>query len=136
MKTITIEWKRLDRGGRTRTRCGDTGRSPRSAVRDRRRRCPPCGVTIKCIETRLRTRQLKESRTVLLNGTPLETALGDAKVRANNCGSCSTLAGEAPPCRAVQRRGKTYEALPEERIWKAACRVADSECLVDAAGRR
>ena len=136
MKTLTIEWKHLEKDGLTCTRCGDTGRSLRSAVRAMRRRCRPCGVAIQFIETKLPARRLKESNTILFNGVPLETALGDAKVRANDCGSCSTLVGEAAQCRAVQRRGKTYEAIPEDMIWEAACRVAGCECPADAACRR
>jgi hypothetical protein len=135
MKTLTIEWKHLEQDGLTCTRCGDTGRTLRNAVRAMRRRCRPCGVTIKFIETKLPARRLKESNTILFNGVPLETALGDAKVRANDCGSCSTLVGKASRCRAVQRRGKTYEAIPEELIWEAACRVAGCACPADAACR-
>ena len=136
MKTLTIEWKHLEQDGLTCTRCGDTGRSLRSAVRAMRRQCRPCGIDIKFTETKLPARRLKESNAILFNGVPLETALGDAKVRANECGSCSTLVGEASQCRAVRRGGKTYEAIPEELIREAACRVAGCECPEDAACRR
>lgn len=136
MKTLTIEWKHLDRDGNTCDRCGDTGRTLRKTVRTMRRRCRPCGVAIKLIETRLPARRLKESNMILFNGVPLETALGDAMVRKNDCGSCSTLVGQAAQCRAVQRRGKTFEAIPDKLIQEAACRVANCDCPLDAARHR
>lgn len=133
MKTLTIEWKHLEQDGVTCIRCGDTGRSLRSAVRDMRRQCRRCGVAIKFIETKLPADSLQDSNTILFNGVPLEIGLGDAKVGANDCDSCSTLVGEASQCRTVERRGKTYDAIPEEMIWEAACRVAGCECPSGAA---
>ena len=136
MKTLTIEWKHLDRDGDTCDRCGDTGRTLRKTVRFMRRHCRPCGVAIKLIETKLPARRLKESNMILFNGVPLETALGDAKESASTCGSCSTLVGQASQCRTVRRGSKTYEAIPEKLIREAACRVADCECPVEAASHR
>ncbi len=128
MKTLTIEWKHLEMDGLTCTRCGDTGRSLRRTVRAMRRRCRSCGVDIKFVETKLPARRLKESNAILFNGTPLETLLGDAKVRANDCDSCSTLVGEASQCRTIHRGGKIYDAIPEELIWEAARRAAGCQC--------
>jgi Domain of unknown function (DUF2703) len=133
MKTLTIEWKHLDRDGETCDRCGDTGRALRRTVQAMRRQCRASGIVIKFRETKLPARRLKESNTILFNGVPLETALGDANVRANACGSCSTLVGQAAECRTVRRRGKTYEAIPDALIWEAACRVACCTCPAAAA---
>lgn len=136
MKTLTIEWKHLDRDGDTCDRCGNTGRTLRKTVSALRRQCRPCGVAIKLIETKLPARRLQESNAILFNGVPLEIALGDAKVRESDCGSCATLLGQASQCRAVERRGKTYEAIPEKLIREAACRVADCDGPVVAAAHR
>lgn len=136
MKTLTIEWKHLESDGATCDRCGYTGRALRKTVRALRRDCRPQRVAIKFIETKLPPSRLAKSNVILFNGVPLEIALGDAKVRANECGSCSTLVGEAARCRAVQRGGKTYDAIPEEWIWEAACRVAGYQCSARAACRR
>ena len=128
MKTLTIEWKHLDRDGETCDRCGDTGRALRKTVQAMRRRCRASGIVIKYRETKLPSRRLKESNTILFNGLPLERAIGNARVRETDCGSCSALVGEDAQCRTVERRGHAYEAIPGALIREAACRVADCAC--------
>lgn len=136
METLTIEWKHLEQDGLTCTRCGDTGRSLRNVVRAMRRQCRPGVVDFKFSETKLPGRRLQESNAIHFNGVPIEAALGDAKASASDCDSCSTLVGEDSQCRTVERRGQTYEAIPEKLIWEAACRVAGCACPTEAACRQ
>lgn len=128
MKTLTIEWKHLEKDGVTCTRCGETGSSLRCAVEVMRRQCVPYQIHIRFVETKLPVKRLTESNEILFNGIPLESALSDARVSSSKCGSCSRIAGEASDCRTIQHHGETYEAIPTELIWQAACRVVDCEC--------
>ena len=123
LKTLTIEWKHLDREGRTCDRCGDTGTSLRHAVRRLRRCMEPRGIAVRLVETRLPAARLEESNMILFNNVPLEGILNDARVSDSDCPSCGELLGAPTRCRTIERDGKTHEAIPESLICAAACRV-------------
>lgn len=128
MKTLSIEWKHIDRDGRTCSRCADTGASTRKAVRQLNQRCRTDGVKVKFRETKLPASRIKESNAILLNGVPLEKMLAKTKAGQDRCGSCSDLLETETQCRTVSHNGKTLEAIPSDLIFQAACHVLDCAC--------
>jgi hypothetical protein len=128
MKTLTIEWKHLDRDGTTCDRCADTGRTLRKAVRELNRNCRRCSVRFRLKETRLTGKRIVESNAIHIGGRPLESLLRGVKARETACGSCSELLGKPTSCRALRKGGRDLEAVPSKWIRQAACRAAGCEC--------
>lgn len=124
MTTLEIEWRHLDKDGRTCLRCSDTLQSLQQVVTQLAAECAPRGVTVAYRETKLSPEQLSESNLILFNGVPLESALPDASVSASECLSCGDLCGEPSVCRTVSVGGHTFEAIPATLIRQAACAVA------------
>ena len=127
MKTHTIEWKHLDRNGRTCDRCHDTGANLRTVIRKlntslraRRRR-------FRLKETLLKPDRLAESNSIIIDGQPLETILPATRVTSTECGSCGELLGQATDCRALSKDGRIHETIPEEVIQEALRKVAAAE---------
>lgn len=120
MKRLEIEWKHLEKGGRTCERCGDTGETLRRAVQDLRGELRPRGWEIALKETLLTEKQIPESNAVLFNGVPLEDILPQARRSENCCSSCEELLGLPTMCRVIEYQGETYEALPASLIKDAA----------------
>jgi hypothetical protein len=75
-------------------------------------------------ETGLEADSLPESNSVLIDGIRLEQALPGARVASSDCESCCELIGERVECRTVELGGFSYEALPEQLMRDAICRVA------------
>ena len=132
MKTLTIEWKHLDSGGKTCDRCSDTGRALRSTIRELNRKCQRRGVRFRLKETRLTGRRIAKSNAIYIGGRPLESLLPGVKALETACGSCSELLGKPTSCRALRKGGKNVEAVPASWIREAACRVAGCECPTGA----
>ena len=128
LKNLTIEWKHLDRGGRTCDRCSDTGYAVRQALKQVKERCRPSGVSLKFLETKLPPSRLKESNAILFNGVPLEKVLTDAQAAESRCSSCSDLLATETQCRTVAHGGKTHEAIPSDLIFQAACHFLGCDC--------
>jgi hypothetical protein len=124
MKTLEIEWRHLDKNGRTCLRCSDTLQSLQQVIQQLAVECAPHGVEIVYRETKLPIEQLSESNLILFNGIPLEAALPGASAAENECPSCGDLCGEPGLCRTVSVGGQTFEAIPAALIRQAACAVA------------
>jgi hypothetical protein len=124
MKTIRIEWRRLVRGGETCERCHATGETLSRLVTEMNRECEPKGCRFVLEETGLEADSLPESNSLLIDGIRLEQALPGARVASSDCESCCELIGERVECRTVELGGFSYEALPEQLMRDAICRVA------------
>jgi len=124
MKTLEIEWRHLEKDGRTCLRCSDTLQSLQHVVRQLAAECAPRGVRIEYQETRLPLERLPESNLILFNGVPLESVLPNALASDNACQSCGDLCGQPSVCRTVSVGGQTFEAIPAALIRQAACITA------------
>lgn len=127
MKTHTVEWKHLDRNGRTCDRCHDTGANLRTVIRKLNTSLRSRRVRFRLKETLLKPDRLAESNSIIIDGQPLETILPATRVTSTECGSCGELLGRATDCRAVTKDGKTHETIPAEIIHDALCKVAGAE---------
>ena len=124
MKTVTVEWRHLDKEGRTCDRCAETGREIIPLIRGLQEECRPKGVEIIFTETRLNETEIEQSNLILINGMPLEFLLPRATAAQSSCCSCGELTGKAESCRTIVRHGQVFEAIPDEFIREAICRVA------------
>jgi hypothetical protein len=124
MKTLEIEWRHLDKDGRTCLRCSDTLQSLQQVVTQLAAECAPRGVKISYRETKLPPEQLSQSNLILFDGVPLEAVLPGASASENECQSCGVLCGQPSVCRTVTVGGQTFEALPAALIRQATCAVA------------
>jgi hypothetical protein len=124
MKTLEIEWKHLEKDGDTCLRCAGTGKTLKDVVTEMQTRCRSLGVFVTLREIALPADRICESNSIRFNGVPLEELLSGATPSKSYCGSCSDLTGTETYCRTVERDGQTYEEIPEELIWEAACRAA------------
>lgn len=123
MPTLEIEWRHLDKDGRTCLRCSDTLQSLQQVTAQLAAECAPHGVHIVYRETRLSSEQLAESNLILFNGLPLESVLPGASASESECLSCGELCGQPSFCRTVTVGGQTFEAIPATLIRQAACAV-------------
>jgi len=124
MNTLEIEWRHLDKDGRTCLRCSDTLQSVQQVVTQLAAECAPHGVRIAYRETKLSSEQLSQSNLILFNGVPLEAILPGASVAENECPSCGDLTGQSSLCRTISVEDHTFEAIPAALIRQAACAVA------------
>jgi ribosomal protein S14 len=127
MKTHTIEWKHLDRNGRTCDRCQETGTNVRAVIRKLNNSLRAQRVRFRLKETLLEPDRLAESNSIIIDGQPLETLLPATRVTTTECGSCGELLGQATDCRAVTKNGRTHETIPEEIIQDALCKAVGVE---------
>jgi hypothetical protein len=123
MKTLTIEWKHLDKDGATCVRCQDTGKTLAEVIGELKRECKETGVQVVFRETLLGTSRIRESNQILFHGVPLEDLLPGAVAGENACPSCCDLLGQEVSCRTTVSEGRTYEPIPESLIRAAACRA-------------
>ena len=124
MKRVTVEWRHLDKEGKTCDRCAETGQGIAELVQGVQRECRPKGVDILFRETTLSEAEIGQSNLVLINGKPIEAVLPQTAVSKNPCCSCGELTGREESCRTLIRHGQVYEAIPREFIREAICRVA------------
>jgi hypothetical protein len=124
MQTLEIEWRHLEKDGRTCLRCSDTLQSLQQVVTQLAAECAPRGVNVAYRETKLPPERLSESNLILFNGIPLEAALPGASASESECRSCGDLCGEPSVCRTVSVGEHTFEAIPAALIRQAACAVA------------
>ena len=124
MTTLEIEWRHLEKDGRTCLRCSDTLQSLQQVITQLAAECGPRGVRIAYRETKLPPEQLSQSNLILFNGVPLESVLPGASASENECQSCGDLCGQPSLCRSVSVEGRTFEALPAALIRQAACAAA------------
>lgn len=124
MKTLDIEWRHLDKDGRTCLRCSDTLQSLQQVIARLTAECEPRGVRIAYRETKLPLERLSQSNLILFDGIPLESVLSGASASENECLSCGDLCGQPSYCRTVSVGGHAFEAIPAALIRQAACTVA------------
>jgi hypothetical protein len=127
MKVHTVEWKHLERNGRTCDRCHDTGANLRTVIRKLNTSLRSRRVRFRLKETLLNSDRLADSNSIIIDGQPLETLLPATRVTSTECGSCGELLGQATDCRALTREGTTHETIPGEMIRDALRRVAGGE---------
>ncbi|MDS4027447.1 MAG: DUF2703 domain-containing protein [Candidatus Contendobacter sp.] len=124
MKTLEIEWRHLDKDGRTCLRCSDTLQSLQQVIEQLAAECAPHSVDVAYRETKLPIEQLSQSNLILFNGVPLESVLLGASASESECPSCGDLCGQPSVCRTVTIGGHTFEAIPASLIRQAACIAA------------
>jgi hypothetical protein len=124
MKTVTVEWRHLDKKGETCDRCSRTGEGIAELIQPLREECKAKGVEILFTETKITEAEIGQSNLVLINGIPLETVLSQTIASKSNCCSCGELTGKEESCRTIVRHGQVYEAIPREFIREAICKVA------------
>lgn len=120
MKQLEIEWRHLDKDGKTCNRCSDTGESVRNAYESLKKELQPKGWRITLKETHLTDQEISESNNVLLNGIALEQLIPNARKSESCCNSCGELLGAPTNCRTIFRGGQTFEAIPAALILEAA----------------
>ena len=125
-KTLSIEWKHLDKAGKTCTRCGDTGKAVRRVVKLLHACCPRLDVRLK--ETLLGAKRLSESNEVSFNGKGIEELLPEYRVGQSACLSCSDLTGLESSCRALESRTGKHESIPVKLLWSAAVAALGCKC--------
>lgn len=125
MKTVTVEWRHLEKEGKTCDRCDATGQDIKALAQRLQEEYRSKGVEILFLETKLSETEIEQSNLILINGKPIETLLPLTTVSENPCCSCTELTGRQESCRTIIRNGRTHEAVPREFIREAICRVAD-----------
>jgi hypothetical protein len=124
MKTLHIEWKHLDKDGRTCERCAETGATLRRVIDDLTGELAARDIHVTFTETRLSKREIPQSNSILFNGMLLEDLLPGVHVIDNHCVSCSDLCSQDTTCRAIRAGETTYEAVPDFMIRQAALLAA------------
>lgn len=130
MKRMPIMWKRLVKGGKTCTRCGETHRELEVAVAKLDAALRPLGIE-PVLETQVLDEDAfkvnpSESNRVWIAGKSVEEWLG-ADVGTSRC--CS-VCGDSD-CRTIEVGGRTYETIPEELFIKAGL-MAASQLMASA----
>ena len=120
MKRLEIEWRHLDKEGRTCDRCADTGDEVRRACETLAGELQPRGWEVVLKETLLTGDEISQSNSILINGIPVEELLPDARKSENCCVSCGELIGGTAMCRTIERSGRTFERIPASLIREAA----------------
>jgi len=124
MRTVHVEWKHLDKDGRTCDRCAATGAALRRVVDDLTGELTARDIHVTFTETRLSEREIPQSNGIFFNGVPLEDLLPSVAAIESHCASCSDLCSRDTLCRAVRAGGITYEAIPEFMIRQAVFQAA------------
>lgn len=132
MKTLPILWKRLVDEGETCPRCGSTQQSVTTAVAKLESALAPLGIRpvleTQAIDAAAFRIAPAESNRIWIGGKPMEEWLG---ARAGNS-PCCEVCGDLP-CRTMEVDGRTYEAIPEDLIVKAAMVAASRLVGAEAA---
>ncbi len=127
MNRLEIEWRHLEKEGKTCDRCSDTGEAVRSAYRDLVRELGPRGWEVTLKETLLTDQEIQESNSIYLNGIAMEELLPETHRSKNCCASCGEILGMPTMCRTIQRNGQTFEAIPAAMIIEAAYRFIETQ---------
>lgn len=120
MNRLEIEWRHLDKDGKTCDRCSDTGETVRTAYADLIVELKPKGWEVALKETLLTDQEIPESNSIYLNGIAIEKLLPDTYRSENCCVSCGEILGAPTACRTLERNGQTFEAIPAAMIVEAA----------------
>lgn len=120
MKRLEIEWRHLDKDGKTCDRCLDTGETVRAAYSDLVKELEPKGWEVSLKETVLTDQEIRESNNIYFNGIVIEKLLPDTRKSENCCASCCEILGAPTMCRTLERNGQIFEAIPAAMIVEAA----------------
>lgn len=120
MKHLEIEWRHLDKDGRTCERCSDTGATIRGLLKGLAQELHPLGWEVTFKDTPLTENEIPESNSIYLNGVSLESLLPNARRSDNCCDSCGEILGSPTMCRTIERGETTYEAIPAALVREAA----------------
>lgn len=123
MKQLSVEWRHIEEGGNTCSRCSDTGTTLKEAIKSLSEECLPSGWEIIFMETKLAPEDIAESNMLLFNGVPIEDILPDAGASESYCPSCCKFTGMPTSCRTVEYESQSYEAIPASLIRQAACAI-------------
>ena len=128
MKSLPIVWQRLvSPDGKTCDRCAATYQEMQRAIARLKEALRPLGIEptleIREIDEKSFRANPAESNRIWIAGRPMEEWLG-ANVGKSRC--CS-VCGESE-CRTLELESRTFEAIPEELVVRAAL-VASSQLL-------
>jgi hypothetical protein len=127
MNRLEIEWRHLDKDGKTCDRCSDTGETVRAACADLVRELEPKGWKVALKETLLTDQDVPESNSIYFNGVAIENLLPDTRKSENCCASCGEILGAPTMCRTLERNGQTFEAIPATMIVEAAHKFIETQ---------
>ena len=126
MNVLEIEWRHLEKDGKTCDRCSDTGATVRAACADLIETLKPKGWEVALKETLLSDQEIPESNSIYFNGIAIEKLLPDTRTSENCCASCGQILGAPTMCRTLERNGQTFEAIPAAMIVEAAHRFIET----------
>ena len=127
MNRLEIEWRHLDKDGKTCDRCSETGGTVRAAYEDLIKELEPKGWGVTLKETLLTDQEIPESNSIFLNGIAIEKLLPDTGKSENCCASCGEILGGPTMCRTLERDGQTFEAIPAAMILEAAYLLVETQ---------
>ena len=81
------------------------------------------GGEILFTETKVSEADIDQSNLILINGMPLDAVLPQTTASESSCCSCGELTGREESCRTIVRHGQVYEAIPQEFIREAICKI-------------
>lgn len=119
MRNLLIQWVHLSVEGETCQRCSDTGKNIAQVLGDFKNDPRLKDVDLKFNEMELQPEKIGSSNEILLNGTPIEKFIANAKAGESSCQSCSELLGKPVNCRTICCGKETLEAIPKETIREA-----------------
>ena len=127
-RNLIIEWKHI---GTTVTgtceRCSLTGGAILDVLEELQPYFRQKNVTARFRETVLPDARIEDSNQVIINGTPLEEYLSDARVVQTPCCSCACITGQdEAECRAIDYEGIRYEAITPELLKQVIIGVVES----------
>ena len=119
MKTLPVVWKRLVSAGETCPRCGSTQKNVVDAVAQLESALQPLGIRpvleTRAIDAATFRVDPAQSNRIWIGGRPMEEWLGARAGSSPCCEVCGDL-----PCRTMEVDGRSYEAIPQQLIVKAA----------------
>jgi len=127
MNRLEIEWRRMDKDGKTCDRCSDTGEMMRAAYADLVEELKPKGWEVTLKETLMTDQEIPESNSIYFNGIAIEKLLPDTRKSENCCVSCGEILGSPTMCRTLERNGQTFETIPTAMILEAAHRFIKTQ---------
>lgn len=127
MKRLEIEWRHLDKDGKTCERCSDTGETVHAAYGDLVKELEPKGWEVTLKETLLTDQEIPESNSIYFNGVAIEKLLSGTRKSENCCDSCGEILGSPTMCRTLERNGQTFEAIPAAMIVEAANKFIETQ---------
>lgn len=127
MNRLEIEWRHLDKDGKTCDRCSATGEAVRAAYADLAKELELNGWEVSLKETLLTNQEIPESNSIYLNGIAIEKLLPETRRSENCCASCGEILGAPTVCRTLERNGQTFESIPAAMILEAAHRFIETQ---------